>query len=305
MKGLLLAGGNGTRLRPITEFLKKESVFVGDRPMIYYTFDDMVDSGIDHIIVRTNSDVLAKELHAYSSMKYSGHKFKLDFSIGVGPGVAAQIKEVRDLLKGDSFVVVFGDVLFENNSFFKEYLSRVSKGEIDSLLLLAEAEFPPRHATPIFEGDIVTNIIEKCQNPPHNLVVTTWDVFPEEALKYLDELELSARGELEISDLRNLVIKRHKVGYYKINGWWKDAGTPKDLLVTNNLVLERYFPEDCNYIGAGATLENSKVTKSSISGNYKLVNCNINNSIIMGTGVLVDQTIENTIIYNDIVLKAY
>lgn len=303
MKALILLGGLGTRLRPITNHINKHRIVVAGKSMAEHALESVLYAGIRDIVIRTYDQYFKSVGKKYQKRA----NCNIEFSIGDikdTKGIAYDIKQAGNLLKGGPFAVVFGDVFFQNPEELRKYLHHYNKNDFDGMLLLAKAKRPEKHATPFFEKDKVVKVVEKCVDYVHNLVVTTWDIFPREALNYLDELKPSERGELEISDLRNIVIERHKVGYYKIKGWWTDAGTPEDLLLTNRLVLKRDFPKTEGFIDKRAKIINSKIQASTIFGNVTLKNCSVRNSIIMGGMEQEGKKIQDTIMYNKTKLKS-
>lgn len=241
MRAILLGGGSGTRLKPLTNSKNKHEIIVGDKSLLEHALINILTSGIQEIVINTNNTYADKNFVANLISKYS----KLYKNVVIAnnktesKGLAAELVQSKNFLEGDSFAVVFGDTVFEKPEQFKKYVNKYLNSKYDAMFLTGSAEEPQRHATPFYEGDRIIKVVEKCQNPPHNQVVTTWDIYPSVALTYLSELKPSARNELELTDLRNLVIQRLNVGYETIDGWWIDAGIPKDLLKATMYVLYR------------------------------------------------------------------
>lgn len=299
LKAIILAGGKGTRLSPITKHINKHQIIVGGKTMLENALDSVIAVGIKDIIVRTNTDAFKPIIDAYKK-KYK--KVNLELSISTSIGVADDIRKAKYFLKGYPFVTIFADVFYENIKEIKNYIKYYLENKFEGLILVGKARNPARYGTPIFERDRITRVSEKMTNAPHNFVLTTWSIFPPQALDYISELELSSRNELEIADLINLTIKRHNISYREIKCWWSDAGIPEDLLRTNKLVLKRDYPEKLFYTDKTIRAENSSLKYCSISGTCMIKNSKIENSIIMTDDDIICKKIKNSIIYKDVTI---
>lgn len=238
MKALLLGGGKGTRLKPLTDHQNKHEIVVGGKPLLEHALTYITQSGIQEIIINYNETYSSEEFVPLLADKYQKiyPNIKFAYRKTQSRGLAGEILQSSDLLIGSSYAIVMGDVLFEKPQQFKKYVQDYEKGGYDSMMLIGEAKNPRQHATPIYDNEKIVGIIEKCENPPHNKVVTTWDIFSETSLNYINELTPSPRNELELTDLRNLIIKRQFVGYSFIDGWWLDAGTFEGLELAKELM---------------------------------------------------------------------
>jgi glucose-1-phosphate thymidylyltransferase len=225
MKGIILAGGKGTRLLPLTKDINKHLLPIGGKPMILHALDGAVKSGLRDLVVVYNK--LGKDIPGltkeYVKNNYPDLKVVFRYEKGRARGIASSIKAAREDAGDDSFVVIFADVLFQMS--LRKYLSGFDPKKYDAKFLLSHAEEPGSHATVYFKGKNINNIIEKCEDTNNNTVITTYDIFSPRVWKYFPLLKPSARGELEITDLRNLIIQNGNVDFEFVEGWWIDVGT--------------------------------------------------------------------------------
>lgn len=243
MKAILLAGGKGTRLLPLTEKLNKHLLLINGKPMIFYAIDNAIASGLKDLIILYNE--FGREIPAvtknYIESNYPDANVEYVFEKGEVKGVAHSIYEAKNAVGNSDFVVIFGDVIFENNQ--KDYIQSFFKNKLEAKFLLARVDKPESHASVLFKHGRVKEIIEKCKNPKNNVIVTTYDIFNSKVWRYFNFLKRSVRGELEITDLRNYMIKNHRVGYAFVRGWWIDAGTPERLEKAAELLRESKIPQ--------------------------------------------------------------
>lgn len=236
MKAVILAGGKGFRLLPLTKKTNKHLLPINGKPMILYVIDNAVASGLKNIIIVYNK--LGKKIPAvvtkYINFNYPEVNLQFIYEKGEIKGVAHSVFVAKNAIGKSDFVVIFGDVIFENNH--KEYIRKFSEGKMDAKLLLARTPTPESHASVNFKNGRLKKIIEKCKNPKNNVIVTTYDIFNSDVWKYMKYLKPSQRGELEITDLRNFLIQNHRVGYAYVSGWWIDAGTPDRLKKAGELL---------------------------------------------------------------------
>ena len=229
MKALILAGGKGTRLLPLTKKINKHLLIINRKPMILYVIDNVASSGLNEIVIVYNK--LGKDIRRvvtrYVKSAHPEVKLKFVFERGAVKGIAHSILEAERAIGNSNFIVIFGDVIFEIAQ--KKYIKDFSKKRLDAKLLLSRSKKPENHASVFFKHSKLDKIIEKCKRPRNNIVVTTYDIYNSKVWKYIKNLTPSSRGELEISDIRNLMIKNHNVGYSYVKGWWIDAGTPENI----------------------------------------------------------------------------
>ncbi len=236
MRGVILAGGLGTRLRPLTLVTNKHLLPVYDRPMVYYPIQCLLNAGIDEILLVTGGE------HAGDFLKLLGNGRSLGirdlhytYQEGEG-GIADALKLAEDFADGGKIVVVLGDNIIEKNikRAVADFFTQRSGGKV----LLQEVPDPHRFGVARMDGDKVVEIIEKPKDPPSNLAVTGIYMYDNDVFDFARDLKPSARGELEITDVNNAYLQRGDLTASVLEGWWTDAGTFDSLLRAGRLVAE-------------------------------------------------------------------
>jgi len=237
MKGIILAGGLGSRLRPCTNVTNKHLLPVFDKPMIYYPIQTLINAGIRDIMIVTGGQFAGDFLKLLGN----GKEFGLDhinYTYQEGEGGIAEALALCSYFAGDSPVcVVLGDNILQNNinGAVKKFKDSGCKG---AMVLLKEVEDAERFGVAELKDGRVTNIIEKPKNPPTRFAVTGFYMYDSKAFEYIKTLKRSDRGELEITDVNNKYISANELQYDFIEGWWTDAGTFESLHKASNLVAE-------------------------------------------------------------------
>ncbi len=231
MKGVILAGGLGSRLRPLTLVTNKHLLPVYDRPMIYYPIECMVNAGINEIMIVTGGEHAGDFLKLLKNGKQLGVKH-LEYAYQEGEGgIADALKLAEDFADGDKICVILGDNIIEANI-------RAAAGDFftqksGAKLLLKEVHDPQRFGVVAFENDKpdgkIVDIIEKPENPPSNMAVIGIYFYDSDVFEICKTLKPSGRGELEITDVNNHYLKRGDLTASAIEGWWTDAGTFESL----------------------------------------------------------------------------
>lgn len=236
MKGVILAGGLGTRLFPLTKITNKHLLPVFDRPMIYYPIQTLVNAGIDDIMVVTGG----RKSGDFLSLLGNGRDFGLKhlnytYQEGEG-GIAEALGLAEHWAAGDSIAVVLGDNLIEKNivKAVKDFREQ-GKG---AKIMLKEVHDPQRFGVASLDGDMVTKIVEKPKEPETNLAVIGIYMYDGRVWDIIHRLEPSERGELEITDVNNWYIEDGSMTWEKLDGWWTDAGTFESLHRASALVHE-------------------------------------------------------------------
>ena len=234
MKGVVLAGGLGTRLLPMTRVTNKHLLPVFDRPMIYYPLQQLTAAGIDDILVVTGGDHAGDFLKALRN----GQDFGLDrlryaYQEGEG-GIAAALALAEDFAGGEPIVVMLGDNLFEDS--LAPLIHEFQRNPSGAMLLLKEVDDPTRFGIAVVERDRVVSIIEKPSEPETNLAVTGCYMYDSRVFDVIRGLTPSDRNELEITDVNNHYIAWQEMRHIKLKGWWTDAGTRASLHRAANLV---------------------------------------------------------------------
>ncbi|MDA1267426.1 MAG: sugar phosphate nucleotidyltransferase [Planctomycetota bacterium] len=236
MKGVILAGGLGTRLFPLTKITNKHLLPVYDQPMIYYPIRTLVNAGIDDIMIVTGGRKSGDFLSLLGNGKDFGLKH-LNYTYQEGEGgIAEALGLCAHWAQGDSVAVVLGDNLIERNIIDPVAAFR-EQGQ-GAKILLKEVHDPQRFGVARLEGDKVIEIIEKPKVPPSNLAVIGIYMYDDRVWNIIEDLEPSDRGELEITDVNNWYIKDGTMTYGVLDGWWTDAGTFESLFSASKLVAE-------------------------------------------------------------------
>ncbi len=234
MKGVILAGGLGTRLYPLTKITNKHLLPVYNRPMITYPVECLVRAGIDEILVVTGGNHPGDFLRLLGNGKEYGVKnISYAYQEGEG-GIADALALAENHAACGPVCVVLGDNLLEKN--IKKAVDEYRKQGKGARILLKEVEDPKRFGVPMIQGDKVVKIIEKPQSPPSSFAVTGIYMYDTQVFDFIKTLNPSQRGELEITDVNNLYIDQGTMTWSLIEGWWTDAGTFDSLLKASNLV---------------------------------------------------------------------
>ncbi len=236
MKGVILAGGLGTRLHPLTKITNKHLLPVFDKPMIYYPIETLVNAGIDDIMIVTGG----KKSGDFLSLLGNGADFGLKhlnytYQKGEG-GIAEALGLAAHWAAGDSICVMLGDNIIETN--IAKAVSNFREQKSGAKIMLKEVEDPQRFGVAELRGDKVVEIVEKPKDPKTNLAVIGIYMYDNRVFDVIETLEPSDRGELEITDVNNWYIRDGSMTYEILEGWWTDAGTFESLRRASNLVAQ-------------------------------------------------------------------
>jgi glucose-1-phosphate thymidylyltransferase len=236
VKGIVLAGGLGTRLRPLTSVTNKHLLPVYDRPMIYYPVRTLVDAGIRDIMVVTGGNSAGDFLRLLKNGRDFGLKH-LNYAYQEGEGgIAAALSLCEAFADGGPVCVVLGDNIIERNICKAVRAYRHQGG--GAKILLKEVPDPQRFGVPELDGRRVVRIEEKPERPKSAYAVVGIYMYDAEVFDIIRTLRPSGRGELEITDVNNAYIERGEMTWDELEGWWTDAGTFESLLRASNLVAE-------------------------------------------------------------------
>jgi glucose-1-phosphate thymidylyltransferase len=234
MKGVILAGGLGTRLYPLTKITNKHLLPIYNRPMITYPVECLVKAGIEDILIVTGGNHPGDFLRLLGNGKEYGVKnISYAYQEGEG-GIADALALAENHAACGPVCVVLGDNLLEQT--IQNAVEGYRKQGSGARILLKEVEDPQRFGVPVLEGDKVVRIIEKPNDPPSNYAVTGIYMYDVQVFDFIKTLDPSERGELEITDVNNLYIDQGTMTWSQIDGWWTDAGTFDSLLKASNLV---------------------------------------------------------------------
>jgi glucose-1-phosphate thymidylyltransferase len=236
MKGVILAGGLGTRLYPLTKVTNKHLLPVYQKPMIYYPIEALMSAGIRDILVVTGGNSAGDFLKLLGNGREFGlPTMNYTYQEGEG-GIADALRLARHFAADGPICVILGDNIFERSiSHAAEAYRKQVKG---ARILLKHVTDPQRFGVPLLEGDRVIRIEEKPKNPKSDYAVVGVYMYDNEVFDIIETLKPSGRGELEITDVNNCYIERGAMTWSEVEGWWTDAGTFESLLRANNLVSQ-------------------------------------------------------------------
>mgnify|MGYP003681895685 CR=1 FL=1 len=237
MKGVILAGGLGTRLLPATKVINKHLLPVYNKPMIYYPIETLVRAGIEEILLVTGGNNAGEFLKLLGNGKEFGLKeLHYTYQEGVG-GIAEALGLAEDFADSGKVVVILGDNVFKDD--IKKDIEQFEKQERGAKVFLKEVEHPEHYGIAEIKDDKIINIEEKPKKPKTNLAVTGIYMYDNQVFEVIKTLEPSRRGELEITDVNNFYIKQRAMTYRVLDGWWGDCGESFDsLLKVSNLLAK-------------------------------------------------------------------
>lgn len=235
MKGIVLAGGLGTRLYPLTKVTNKHLLPIYNKPMIYYPIEAMVDAGIRDIVIVTGGKNAGDFLRLLGNGKQFGLNH-INYAYQEGEGGIAEALSLAEFFADRSPIcVILGDNIVERS--IASYVERFNKQGPGARILLKEVSDPQRFGVPEIEGDRILRIDEKPEKPASQYAVTGIYMYDPSVFAKIKTLKPSGRGELEITDVNNAYIAEGTMQYDILDGWWTDAGTFESLLHASNLVF--------------------------------------------------------------------
>ncbi len=238
MKGVVLAGGLGTRLYPLTYATNKHLLPVFDRPMVFYPIQTLVNAGIRDVLVVTGGPHAGHFIRVLKNGKELGlRQISYAYQEKEG-GISDALRLAEDFADGESVCVILGD-----NCTDADIKKEVQGFQDGALIFLKEVPDPERFGVPAFnhEGDLVA-IEEKPQNPASNYAVTGLYLYDQTVFDKIRELKPSKRGELEVTDLNNAYLRERKLKWSQLQGYWSDAGTFETLIEVNRYWYQKSVP---------------------------------------------------------------
>ncbi len=236
MRGVVLAGGLGTRLLPLTKVTNKHLLPVYDRPMIYYPIQALANAGIQEIMLVTGGNSAGDFLKLLGNGKDFGLK-RLNYSYQEGEGgIADALRLAEHFVDGEPVCVILGDNIIEGN--IARAADAFRNQREGAKILLKEVKNPQRFGVPVLEGNRVVKIEEKPANPRSLYAVTGMYFYDARVFDIIKTLKPSGRGELEITDVNNAYIAAGTLSWDLLEGWWTDAGTIESLYLANQLVAQ-------------------------------------------------------------------
>ncbi|KAF0817844.1 MULTISPECIES: sugar phosphate nucleotidyltransferase [unclassified Cytobacillus] len=240
MKGVILAGGSGTRLKPLTQIMNKHLLPVGRSPMIFWPILKLKEAGIKEILIVTNDE----HLHSFKKVLGNGEEFnvnlKFQTQVNEGGGIADALMCAQNFINEEKFVVILGDNVFEDS--LSPYVTAFIAQDSGARVLLKEVKDPTRYGVPQIdrEGQRILSIIEKPSNPPSSYCVTGIYMYDKSVFNYINSIKPSNRNELEITDVNNLYIQNDLLQFDILKGWWIDAGTHESLYQANQYSFQSF-----------------------------------------------------------------
>lgn len=235
MKGVILAGGKGSRLSPLTKITNKHLLPVYDKPMVFYPLEALRLAGIDDVLIVTGGNNAGDFLKLIGNGRDYGLK-NVNYAYQVGEGgIADALKLAEHHADGGPVAVVLGDNIIQGNMI--QAVREFRKNPVGSHIMLKRVPDPHRFGVPRFDKQgRVAEIIEKPKDPPSPYAVIGIYLYDHHVFKVARTLKPSARGELEITDVNNYYIRKKQMRATVLDGWWTDAGTFESLLRASNLV---------------------------------------------------------------------
>ena len=301
MKGVILHGGHGTRLRPLTHTGPKQLLPIANKPMSEYCIESIREAGITDIAIIIGGLGSNKVKEYYGN----GENFGVNLTYieqDYPKGIAHAVNLCKSFVGNEKFVVFLGDNIIQKS--ISEFAKKFQESNYDALILLCEVDNPSRFGIADVKDKKIIKIMEKPKNPPTNLAVTGIYFLTTKIFDVISRQKPSARNELEITDTLEILLKENdNISYDMITDYWKDTGTPEDILNANRQVLEHICNQTC-IIDKSTNIESgsSVITPSIIGKNCKIdksaqigPNTSIGDNTIISSGVVI----ENSIIMSD------
>jgi glucose-1-phosphate thymidylyltransferase len=252
MKGVVLAGGSGSRLFPLTKITNKHLLPVYDKPMIFYPIETLVGAGIEEILVVTGGRNAGDFLRLLANGKQFGLKH-LNYTYQEGEGgIADALSLAEHFADGDRICVVLGDNIIEGS--IRDAVDQFRRQPRGARILLKEVPDAERFGVAEIRGDRILGIEEKPARPKSNYAVTGIYLYDETVFDKVKSLVPSSRNELEITDVNNAYIRDGGMAFSYLDGWWTDAGTFESLLRAGNLVAQSRHSQATREAGATVTV---------------------------------------------------
>jgi len=237
MKGIILAGGLGKRLQPLTRITNKHLLPVYNQPMIYYPLKSLIEAGIKDILIVTGGNNAGDFLRLLGNGEEFGLKhINYTYQKGEG-GIADALKLAEHFAGEDKIVVILGDNVIEQS--IKKHIERFKRQSGGARILIKEVPDPQRFGVVELKGKKIVSIEEKPKHPKSKYIVTGIYMYDKKVFDIIKTLKPSQRGEFEITDVNNTYLKKDLLYYDMLEGWWTDCGTFPSLLRANNLVQKK------------------------------------------------------------------
>jgi len=237
MKGVILAGGLGKRLEPLTRITNKHLLNIYNKPMIYYPIQTLVDAGIKDIMIVTGGNNAGDFLRLLGNGQEFGLKH-INYTYQRGEkGIADALSLAEHFADGQKIVVILGDNVIEKS--IKKYVERFEKQPEGARILIKQVPDPERFGVVELKGKKIVSIVEKPRKPKSNYIVTGIYMYDAQVFDIIRTLKPSERGELEITDVNNTYLKKGQLHYDILDGFWTDCGLPETLYRASTLVRKK------------------------------------------------------------------
>ncbi len=320
MKGIILHGGHGTRLRPLTHTGPKQLLPIANKAMSQYALEDLKTAGVTEIGIIIG-DVYPEKVKEYYG---TGEKFgvKITYIYQDKPkGISHAIRLCKDFIGDDKFIVYLGDNVLRKNLI--DYTKKFESSDFDAMILLCEVDDPQRFGIAELDSDnsgMIKKIMEKPKDPPSNLAVIGIYFLTPKIFDIIDNLKPSWRGELEITDALDMLLHDgNNISFDTVTGWWKDTGTPEDIIHANKLVLDsigtenQFLIDDDSQIKDNVVIgKDTEISRDSFVTGPVIIgkNCKIGPSVRIGPYVSVGDNciitkcdIEESIVMSNCVIE--
>ena len=315
MKGIILHGGHGTRLRPLTHTGPKQLLPIANKPMSQYALDDLKAAGITDIGIIIG-DVYPEKVKEYYG---NGKRFgvKITYIYQDSPkGISHAIRLCKEFVGNEKFIVYLGDNVLRKD--LLQFKQKFENSNSNAMILLCEVSDPHRFGIAELENNNsgkIKKIIEKPKNSSSNLAVIGVYFLTPKIFDIIDNLKPSWRDELEITDALDLLLQENNIDYDVVTGWWKDTGTPEDIIHANKLILDSMVHENQFQLDNDSKIKdniiigkNSEISRDSFIKGPIIIgkNCNIGPAVRIGPYVSIGDNcilkncdIENSIVMNN------
>jgi glucose-1-phosphate thymidylyltransferase len=285
MKALVLSGGRGTRLRPLTFTLAKQLIPLANKPVLGYVLDQVAETGINQIGI-----IIAPETGHYVK-DYVKDGSEWDFDVTYIPqeplGLAHAVKTARNFLEEDDFIMCLGDNL--QGEGLTAFVQKFTKEKMDALIFLKAVDDPTKFGVATLDEKAnIIELVEKPKDPSSNLAIVGTYIFSNSIFKAIDKIKPSWRGELEITDaIQEMINMGFNVKAETLNTWWLDTGKKDDILFANAKILDEYTKLEIKGVAQESKIE-GRVT---IQENAKVVNSTIRGPCVIGDGCVIENSL--------------
>ena len=283
MKGIILHGGHGTRLRPLTHTGPKQLLPIANKPMSQYCIESIREAGITDIVIIIGGLGSNKVKEYYGN----GENFGVNLTYieqDYPRGIAHAVNLCKSFVGNEKFVVFLGDNIIQKS--ISKFVKNFEESNYDASILLCEVDNPSRFGIADVKDKKIIKIMEKPKNPPTNLAVTGIYFLTTKIFDVIDRLKPSSRNELEITDaLQMLLEENHNISYNMITDYWKDTGTPEDILNANMQVLEKMKPYFYGKKEDSVSVQNSLMLGE---GSLIKIGSRINGPVIIGKNCIIE-----------------